>query len=209
MIKTRFALLILLFLDYYLYFLTNKYILTDEIYKGYLLNQYSENTVLQILEKINWIKSYIDFLVPFLLLLKIFCVLMIIQIGLFLYDIKVGIKQVLRAIIWSEYVFLISPIITLFWFLIFNRNYGINDVKYFPPFSLLEVFQPEMLEEGIIYILQSINLFEIAYVIILSKKISQACKLDFDEGLKIISSSYIPFFLLWLVIVAFMLLIIA
>ena len=122
---------------------------------------------------------------------------------IFLNNIKTDFKEVLNIILKVEFVFLSIPIIKLIWFYFFQTNYTLEDIQYFYPLSALNIIGYKGLESWLIYPLQTLNVFELAYIIILSYQIGTVTKTNADTGLKIVGSSYIPALLLWVTIVMF------
>lgn len=70
MIKTSYIFIALISLNYLIYWLTNYFILTDEVYLSYFSNRYSGKVSNEILEKITSIRAYVDLLHPILLTFK-------------------------------------------------------------------------------------------------------------------------------------------
>mgnify|MGYP003395149940 CR=1 FL=1 len=68
---------------------------------------------------------------------------------------------------------------------------------------MLNIIGFKGLEPWLIYPLQTLNLFEIAYIIYLSYQIGYLTKTNADNGLKIVSYSYVPALFLWVVVVMF------
>ncbi|MDF5691586.1 hypothetical protein [Aquirufa aurantiipilula] len=201
MIKTSYIFIALIILNYLIYWLTNYFILSDEVYLSYFSNRYSGKVSNEIVERITNIRAYVDLLHPILLTFKIILIFIILQFGLILTSLKIKNSILFRIVIISEFIFSIAPILTLFWFTVIQIEFEYNDLINFPPNSLLVFNKVNELEYGVIYFLQSINLSELLYVITLSYLLGVGTNSGFKIGFKIVSLSYIPAFFLWLILV--------
>ncbi len=179
-----------------------------------LYQSYSEKLTTAQIEKIfalqekwQWV-SYI--IVPILLLIKVTVIASILYVGAFFYSkAKVTFKQLFNVVVKAEFVFLGVGVLKIVWFYFFQTNYTLEDLQYFYPLSALNIVGYKGLEPWFVYPFQVLNLFELAYWLILAYFIG---KLAFtakdkgkpmDLGLKIVASSYGSALLLWVVVVMF------
>lgn len=166
------------------------------------------------------IKSYFDFqkkwqwvsyaIIPIFLLIKSTLVASVLYVGTFFYSkAKVTFKQLWSVAVKAEFVFLLVGVCKIVWFYFFQTSYTLEDLQYFYPFSTLNVIGYKSVEPWFIYPLQTFNLFELVYWLLLSYYIG---KLAFtakdkdkpmDLGFKIVASSYGSALLLWVVVVMF------
>jgi hypothetical protein len=122
---------------------------------------------------------------------------------------KVTFKQLLNAVIKAEFVFLLVGIAKIIWFYFFQTNYTLEDLQYFYPLSALNIVGYKGLESWFIYPLQVLNLFELAYWLLLSYFVGKLAFTEKDKGkpmdlgFKIVTSSYGSALLLWVVVVMF------
>ena len=176
----------------------------NELIYNNLSENFSTNQIKKILnlqEKWKWV-GYV--FIPVYILLKTSIISSIIYIGVFFLSKKeVRFKSILSNVISAEFIFLFVPILKIIWFHFFQTNYTIEDIQFFYPFSALNIFDYKGLEPWFIYLFQTINLFEIVYIIYLGYKIGYITGTNADYGLKIISYSYIPALLLWITVVMF------
>jgi len=162
-------------------------------------------------EQINYFFSFqkkwkiIGFLfIPIFYALKISIISAIIYIGLFFTSKKdITLNQVWRVLVDAEFIFLLIPIFKIFWFYFFQTTYSLEDIQYFYPLSALNIIGYKGLEPWLLYPLQTLNLFEVTYIIYLSYQIGYLTKTNADNGLKIVSYSYIPALFLWVAIIMF------
>ena len=148
--------------------------------------------------------------IPILLLIKTLTVATIIYIGSFFYSKnKITFKQLLNAVIKAEFVFLGVGVLKIIWFYFFQTSYTLEDLQYFYPLSALNIVGYKGLESWFIYPLQVLNLFELAYWLLLSYFIGKLAFTEKDKGkpmdlgFKIVASSYGSALLLWVVVVMF------
>lgn len=93
--------------------------------------------------------------------------------------------------------------------LLFQTNYTLEDLQYFYPLSALNIVGYKGLESWFIYPLQVLNLFELAYWLLLAYFIGKLAFTEKDKGkpmdlgFKIVASSYGSALLLWVVVVMF------
>jgi hypothetical protein len=177
-------------------------------FRGLLYNSLSEQLTskqikeyLEFQDKWQWI-SYL--MVPILIIIKTILITSILYIGVFIINKSVvTFKDIWAIVVNSEFIFLALPIFKIIWFTFFYTDYKLIDIQYFYPFSALNIIGYKGLEPWLIYPLQTLNLFEIAYIIYLSYQIGSLTKTNADNGLKIVASSYVPALLLWVTIVMF------
>ncbi|WGK94554.1 MULTISPECIES: hypothetical protein [Flavobacterium] len=156
---------------------------------------------LEFQDKWQWI-SY--FMVPILVLIKTVFITSALYIGVFIFNKSTTtFKKLWEIVINSEFIFLLVPICKIIWFYFFQTEYKLIDIQYFYPLSALNIISYKGLEPWLIYPLQTLNLFELAYVVYLSYQIGNLTKTNADSGLKIVASSYIPALFLWVTIVMF------
>lgn len=188
----------------------NKILNLDALLTNSLSEQLSTSQIVEYFkmkEKWKWV-SY-----PFitlLLLIKIALISSILYIGTFFYSkTKVTFKQLFNAVVKAEFVFLGVGVLKIVWFYFFQTNYTLEDLQYFYPLSALNIVGYQGLEAWFIYPLQVLNLFELAYWLLLSYFIGKLAFTEKDKGkpmdlgFKIVASSYGSALLLWVVVVMF------
>jgi hypothetical protein len=176
----------------------------NDLYLNSLAENLTANQIKNIFEvqkKWEWISYTI---IPLLLLIKTSIVTSILYIGTFFYSkTEVTFKNIFNSAIKCEFVFLIIPILKIIWFYFFQTNYTLEDIQYFFPLSALNITGYQGVDPWLIYPLQVLNLFEVAYIIYLSYQIGYLTKTNADTGLKIVAYSYVPALLLWVTVVMF------
>lgn len=177
------------------------------------------NSLSEILTQ-NQIEEYLNFkkkwqllsylIIPILLLIKISIIASIIYIGAFFYSkAKVTFKQLFNTVVKAEFIFLSVGVLKIVWFYFFQTSYTLEDLQYFYPLSALNIVGYKGLEAWFIYPLQVLNLFELAYWLLLAYFIGKLAFTEKDKGkpmdlgFKIVASSYGSPLLLWVVVVMF------
>lgn len=160
------------------------------------------------------LENYFDFqqrwqwvsyaIIPVFLLLKITLVGSVLYIGTFFYSkVSVTFKQLWAIALKAEFVFLLVGVAKIVWFYFFQTNYTLEDIQFFYPLSALNIVGYKGLEAWYIYPFQVLNLFEVAYIFILAYYIGKLTQTNTDRGLTIVSASYVPALVLWVVCVMF------
>lgn len=188
----------------FLSFFTDQYILSAELYVRSLSGQLSFQSIesfLNLQENYQWV-GYI--FMPLLLLLKMCFAAICISIGIAFLGSDFKFKPIFKATLAAEIVFVGAQI----WY---TTNLYVNlsaltlqTLSNYYPLSLLSYFGTEQVVTWLHYPLQTLNLFEIIYVIVISWLLSKKWKPDFVESLSIVFPSYGTGLLLWLALVTFL-----
>lgn len=90
------------------------------------------------------------------------------------------------------------------WFYFLQTDYNLEDLQYFYPLSALNIVGYEGLQPWFIYPFQILNLFELAYWLILAYLIGEEINdTESTKGLQIVASSYGISLLIWVIGVMF------
>lgn len=168
------------------------------------------NEFLEVREKF---KYFTYFFIFFLLFIKILVVTSSLYIGAFFYSkLKITFKQLWDIAVKAEFLFLLAGVAKIIWFYFFQTSYTLEDLQYFYPLSALNIIDYKGLDAWFVYPFQVLNLFELAYWLLLAYFIGKIAsptkngvisKYPIDFGLKIVASSYGSALLLWVVVVMF------
>ena len=182
----------------------NKFLGLNELLNSSLSEQFTSKQLEQYLDfqdKWQWM-SY--FMVPIFVIIKTVLITSVLYIGVFILNKSTAtFKELWGIVLNSEFIFLFIPICKIIWFSFCQTYFTLEDIQKFYPFSALNIIDYKGLEPWLIYPLQTLNLFEIAYIICLSYQIGSLTKTNADTGLKIVASSYLPALLLWVTVVMF------
>ncbi|WP_291122582.1 hypothetical protein [Flavobacterium sp. UBA6046] len=177
-------------------------------FKGLLYNSLAEKLTnkqiqhfFEFQDKWQWLRFVF---IPIILLIKTSLIASTLYIGTFFFSkVPVTFKQLWGFVVKAEFVFLLVPVFKIAWFYFFQTNYKLEDIQYFYPLSALNIVGYKDLEPWFIYPFQTLNLFELAYWLILAYYIGKATKTTMDQGLKIVAYSYGSTLLLWVVTIMF------
>jgi hypothetical protein len=173
-------------------------------------NTYSEQltydravALFENVKSLSWI-SYA--FLPLLLLIKFSLVSIVIYIGMVFFNFqeKIHLSSIFKVVIASEIVFVIAGLIKFLWFYLFAGNYDLNDLGFFSPLSLINLFKKSEVANMWIYPLQTINLFHFIYIISITYGISKVTKIERSDSDKVVLLSYLPGLVLWIVLVMFL-----
>jgi hypothetical protein len=153
-------------------------------------------------QRISWV-SYV--LSPVILLVKFSLISLVLYIGIIFNNLqyRVSLGSVFRIVVASDIVFLLASLTKFIWFYLFAGNYDLNDINFFYPLSLINIFKADEIGKIWIYPLQTVNLFHIAYLVLLSYGLNNVCKIEKYASDKIVLISYLPVLLLWLTLIMF------
>lgn len=137
-------------------------------------------------------------------LITIISVSFILFFGSFIFNFKNNYIDLLIITIKAEYLFLLPILYEIIYFKFFSVNHSIKDIQYFMALSAINFTGYKGLEPWYIYPLQTLNLFEVAYILYLGFEIAKLTKSAPSEGLKIVVLSYVPALLLWVCTIMFL-----
>lgn len=159
------------------------------------------NHFFEFQNKWKWI-SYVFF--PIYIIIKTSIIATVLYVGTYFFIQKeVGYNSLWNIVIKAEFIFLLVATTKIIWFYFFQTNYDLEDIQYFYPLSALNIVGYRGLETWFIYPFQTLNLFELAYWLILAYFIGKETDTNMDKGLKIVAYSYVPALLLWVTTVMF------
>jgi hypothetical protein len=173
-------------------------------------NTYSEQlTYERSMELFSMMKYYSwasYLLCPLVLIIKFTVVSLVIYIGVFLSDLQkeITIRKVFTVVIGCEVVFVLASAAKLLWFIFFAGNYTLNDMSFFYPLSLINLFRQSEVAVYWIYPLQTANLFQIGYIIMLAAGLARISSVKRNATDKIILITYLPAIAIWIVFILFL-----
>ena len=199
----RLYLFILLSILYVLInWLTNNYIYIDSFFYSAFGNDIVNERIKDIIilnKKMQWI---IYFSIPLFFLLKLSVLAGIIYIGCFLFDKTVSFNNCFKIMLVAEFSMLLSVLLKVLWFII-NEPSSIQEIQFFYPISLIQLFTPQQIPEYLIYPLQQVNVFEIVYWLLIIFGIMSFTQKDFLYAIKVTAFSYGISIFVWIVFIVF------
>ena len=185
-------------------FAFNNTIITDNLYFSFFSNQIAYERIEEIIaqkQKLAWL-GYV--FVPVIFLLKFTVISLIILTGFFFFEKKVSFLFVFKAVMLAEIPFLFIPLIKSIWFMFIQTKYSLEDVSYFFPLSVLQLFNIKSLSSWQIYPLQLFNVFELIYWVLLAFWLKIFLNISINKSMEVVVSSYGTGLLLWVVFITFL-----
>jgi hypothetical protein len=195
----------IVFINLLLIFLSQITLVNEVVFYNTYSDQFTYDRALEIF---NRLKSYCwtaYILAPLLLLIKFSALSILIYIGIFFADMQkqISLGMVLSVVISSEAVFILASAAKFIWFMFFAGNYTLDDISFFYPLSLVNIFQQTEISSYWIYPLQTVNLFQVAYILMLSAGLSSISGAKRAEADRIILMTYVPAMVVWIAFVMF------
>ncbi|ELR69720.1 hypothetical protein C900_04697 [Fulvivirga imtechensis AK7] len=184
--------------------LLDKIILTDEVLVNGFYNQLSLSKIEELIDykaRLSWINYMV---------LPVFYFVKILLIGIWIlswtifFGHKISFREILRVVIKAEFVWLIPSLITLIWFHFIDTSYTLVDIQYFQPLSLLNFFSVSEVENWLIFPLQALSLFQVAYIIFLAIGIKQVLSTNYNAALTFTIPVYGSALITWIVFITFL-----
>ncbi len=184
-------------------YLSGKYVYTKDFYFQSFAGQVDEAGVEHLFHlqaKWRWL-GYIS--LPVLLFLKISLPAICLYTGLIFDNHPTKWYRIFRIAVIGEFIFLFQGITRLVYFLIFPPA-TIDSISKFAPFSLSSFFRSSETPGYLLYLLQTINLFEISYWLYLAFELGVLTGSGIKKGLLVVGKSYGLGLLIWMTVMVFL-----
>lgn len=184
-------------------FSIQNWILSNELFLDSFTQSVSINKAEEMLAqmlKYSWL-GYV--VAPFLLILKWLFVSCLIYTALFFAQIETSFKALWRIVVLAEWVFVIAAAVKFCWFYFFATDYTLEDLQFCYPLSAANLFTPGELEAWWVYPFQLINLFELAYWVVLAYLLGKVLQQPTGKALEHVVKGYGTGLLLWVLLVVF------
>lgn len=207
MLKNNFFLFFLISItSIIIVFITNNYLKTSELFYNTYVDSFSSQQIKEIIRiKQKWFWTGY-FVIPISILIRASLASICLNIGLFFYEknISVKFKKLLRITLFGEIVFALVSCIKFVYFYFFNIDFTIKDIENFHPISYTNLLDINKIDPWLIYPLQTINLFEIAYFFVLVYGLHKLLKNKYMKSFEIVAVSYGTGLVIWLGLVSFL-----
>jgi hypothetical protein len=159
--------------------------------------------LLESMRSYSWI-SYI--VLPVMLLFKFSALSLLIYIGVFFGDLHkdITLGKIFTVVIACEGIFVVASLAKLLWFMFFAGNYILDDLSFFYPLSLINLFKRSEVASYWIYPLQTINLFQFVYILLLALGISKISSIQKAVADKVVLTTYVPAMAVWIALIMFL-----
>lgn len=185
-------------------FILNSHIFTNQIYYRSFSDQLTSQgleTFLGLKDRYGWV-GYVY--TPIILLLKVSFVTVCISIGTILSSLDCKFITIFKSVILAESVFIIAQIVYLFNLSQNLDSLTLETASNYYPLTALSYFGIENIVSWLHYPLQTLNLFEVFYILFISWLLSKQWKPDFLESINVVLPSYGIGLLLWMALVVFL-----
>lgn len=179
-------------------------------YDKLIYNFYSEQLAQEQIEKLlesqeKW--AWVGYaIIPLLILIRSSLVALCLSVGVFFYEMerKIPFKNFFRIALVGEFVLVLVGYFKLGYFYFIKTDYTLQDLQQYYPLSYINFLDLEKIQPWLVYPLQTINLFEIAYFFILVYGLWKLLKNNYVKSFEIVSVSYGGGLLIWLGLVMFL-----
>jgi hypothetical protein len=182
-------------------FYKQTYLLTEDLYRliiGAHMTGRQFDDYLAFVHKWQWV-SYL--FVPFSLLLRISFAWLCLKVGSFITEHFTDVSF-WKICIQSEIIFAVGAVAGLLYTEFFVDVESLEQLSV-NPVSLQAIVSSSM-PQWSAYFLNTLNLFELSYILFLAYLIAVECKTTFLTSLKFVASTYLPALALWVLLVSYL-----
>ena len=206
LIKNYHLYLFLFFLVIIVVYITGVIFNTKELITGFYSEQFAQEQIDQIIdnqEKWFWVSYLVSFII---ILIRASLVSFCLNIGLFFYDIenKIKFKKFFKIALLGEFILVLIGYFKVSYFYFIKTDFTLEDLQQFYPLSYTNYLDLKNIEPWLVYPLQTINLFEIAYFLVLVYGLHKLLKNKYSKSFEIVAVSYGSGLVIWLGLVMFL-----
>ena len=162
----------------------------------------NSDRIAEVLSAQNKYKFLSYLITPIFLIIKICILSAILFIYFFLSNEKIQYSDCMKIILIGEFVLIIAMIVRICC-LIEMEPTDFDTLQYFTPLSIVQLINLKKLPKYLFYPMQLLNLFEVAYWLMLAYGIRAFTNWKFSKSLKSVAFSYGLTLLIWTVIIIF------
>lgn len=184
-------------------YLVQSFLITHNVFHNSYAEQLSYVRIEEMIDgqnKYAWVGYTI---MPLIYALKFFLVGCCLMVGSMFFDIKLKFTEAFKIALLADVVFFIPMLIKVFWFLVVQKEYVLQDIQMFSPLSMLNIFDIKTLGLLWFYPLQTLNVFELLYIFSLGFWVYQFGAKSYENGLNMVLGSYVPALFIWVILVMF------
>jgi hypothetical protein len=187
-------------------FLSQTALINEIVFFNTYSEQLTYDRAMEVFSKMKsfaWV-SYV--ITPVLMLIKFSAISVLLYIGVFFSDLhkEITIGKIFKVVTVSELVFIAASITKLLWFIFFAGNYTLDDMTFFYPMSLINLFNRAEVANYWIYPLQTVNIFQLIYVLILALGLSRISSLKKEVADRVVLGTYVPAIAIWIALIMFL-----
>lgn len=186
----------------------NTFIQTDALIAQNLSEKYTQEIIAEQLNLRHQWSWVVYIFIPFFLLLSTSLIALIILLVIELYYLnengsKVKFRDTWRIVLMAQWSTIISMFSKVFWFGFYHTQYTLDELQSFSPLSLINVFDKKTLDVWLVYPIQLVNVFELAYWIILIIGIKNLLQRTWIKSIEMVFLSYGLALIVWVVVIMF------
>jgi len=191
-LSNRYLFLIIVIIGILITLLIKYYLSIDKLF----YNFYSEKLVRDQIEKIQEFKkkwAWVGYaVIPLMVLLRSSLVALCLSIGVFFYDIerKIAFKKYMRIALMGEFVLVLVGLFKFGYFYFIKTDFTLQDLQQYYPLSYINFLDRTNLQPWLIYPLQTLNLFELVYILVLVFGVNKLLQNTFTKSLEMVAVSY-------------------
>ena len=163
-------------------FLGERFLFSESLFYSSLNEHYTNEQIIILLNlREKWIGiSYL--LIPVFVIIRILYTSFCLFLGDLFQETHWGYKRMFNIALKADIVFILSAIVVFYYYLIFGYYKTTNDLNIHP-FSLLAVTGQESIPGWLVFAYNSINVFEILYVVFLTLLIHVSTQIGYIKAL--------------------------
>ena len=188
----RFLFFLLLCLLTFLVLFIKKSFIEYEITAFQILDERGQLGMFKIISALQYLS------IPAVYLIKFIFIAFFIWVACFGFGYKVTYSNCWHIVLASEIIFILPELIKVIWFMFFETDPNFATVRAFYPFSMMNFFNFELIENKWHYPLKALNIFEVLYWFLLTAGIYVKSQADYRKSLIIGIFGYIAPFIFWL-----------
>ncbi len=180
----------------------NECFMSEEIYFQSFGEKLATDRIIKMIDfslKWQW-TGYV--VIPLVILIRVNFTAVCIFIGNILCNSNIRYRDLFKAVLLSDFVFVFAGIIKLVLLIFFKQVETLEDLQ-FQPFSLLELVDQSKIEPFLLYPLSLFSVFELLYWFVLAWLLSRLINRSFAFSLKRVAVSYGAGLFLWVLLVMF------
>ena len=202
-LNSRYLFLIVIISSCLITYISQEIIISDEIFRRHLIQQLDIVRIELILGyRRQW--AWVNYaILPIIYLLKFTIISLWLLCGIILFGYKTTFKKIFGVVLISEFIWILPSLISIIWFVLIDSEYTLSDLQYFQPLSLMNFFNGEQVETWLVLPLKSLNLFQVAYMLVLALGIRRLINRDYNTSLSFVVPTYGLGLITWIVFITF------
>lgn len=193
-------------LNLFILFLSQTVLIDEIVFFNTYSEQLTYDKAMEVFSKMKSIAWVVYIITPVLMLIKFSAISVLLYIGVFFYDLhkQITLGKIFKVVIISELVFIVASITKLLWFIFFAGNYTLGDMSFFYPLSLINLFNRAEVATYWIYPLQTVNIFQVLYVLSLAMGLSRVSSFKKEVADRVVLFTYVPAIAVWIALFMFL-----